>query len=410
MIRTHIITCNLNQDVADTFNLESGRIYTQVLVSHWRALRKKGIWFSQYEAMALNDFYNPLKALHAHTIDAAQEGFYKAVKTVRVTRKIDPAARFPHWPKKFRTTIWKQTAIKRHGDTLILSNGRGNDKISIALPDHLIGVLRVLEIRLVYDKKSRRYRWHIVAEDGKMPNAAPGNNVVSVDLGEIHPAVVGDEDEATIITMRQLRSEKQGHAKRLAKINKAIAQTKKGSRQRKKLVRSRNRMKAKHRHVVRDMEHKISRAVVDIAVEREAGTIVIGDVRNVANRTKKDKRLNRKTRQKVSQWSHGQVRSYIAYKAEAEGIATTLQDERYTSQTCPSCQHRHKPRGRVYRCPSCRFQTHRDIVGQVNILSAHKHGTPGKILAPTTTKYRIPHNLRVMRRRRDTGQTNIVCL
>ena len=78
MIRTHIITCNLNRDVADSLNLASGRIYTQVLVSHWRAFRKQGIWLSQYGAMGLNDFYNPRKALHAHTIDAAQAGFYKS--------------------------------------------------------------------------------------------------------------------------------------------------------------------------------------------------------------------------------------------------------------------------------------------------------------------------------------------
>ncbi len=352
VIRTHTLSCDLNRDIADALNLESGRIYTQVLVSHWRAYRKKGVWISPGGSEKLNDYYNPVKRLHAHTIDAAQQGFAKAIKTARAVRKLDPSAKFPHWTKKFRTTIWKQTGIKRDSGTLILSNGRSNDKITIPLPDYLVGVLHVREVRLVFDKKSYHYTWHIVVEDGKQPKVAPGTNVVSVDLGEIHPAVVGDADEATVITMRQLRSEKQGHARRLAKFNKAIACTKKGSRRRKKLVRARNRMKAKHKAVIRDMEHKVSRAVVDIAVERKVGTIVIGDVRDVADSTKKQKRLNRKTRQKVSQWSHGKVRGYIEYKAEAEGIETTLQDERYTSQTCPNCGARHKPQGRVYRADS----------------------------------------------------------
>jgi len=169
-------------------------------------------------------------------------------------------------------------------------------------------------------------------------------------------------------------------------------------------------MKAKHKAVTRDMTHKVSRAVVDFAVECKAEIIGIGDVRDIADSIKKQKQLNRKTRQKVSQWSHGKVRGYIEYKAEAEGIATALQDEHYTSQTCPNCGARHKPRGRVYRCPSCRFQALRDVVGQVTILSAHKHGEPGKISAPATVKYRIPHNMRVMRRRSDMGQTQHVCL
>ncbi len=56
--------------------------------------------------------------------------------------------------------------------------------------------------------------------------------------------------------------------------------------------------------------------------------------------------------------------------------------------------------------PVCKFQSHRDVVGQINILSAFKFGAPGKIPAPTNIKYRIPHNVRVLRKRLGTGQTN----
>jgi putative transposase len=106
----------------------------------------------------------------------------------------------------------------------------------------------------------------------------------------------------------------------------------------------------------------------------------------------------------MSQWNHGKIRQFVTYKAEAEGIKVELEDEKYTTQTCPNCGHRHKPRGRQYECPSCGFQAHRDVVGQVNILSRYKHGEPGQIPAPAVITYRIPHNLRVMRRCPDTGQ------
>jgi transposase len=106
----------------------------------------------------------------------------------------------------------------------------------------------------------------------------------------------------------------------------------------------------------------------------------------------------------MSQWDHGQIRQFIKYKAEAEGIAVKLEDEAYTSQTCPHCGHRHKPKGRLYSCPACGFQAHRDVVGQINILSRYRYGEPGRIPAPLLIKHRIPHNLRVMRRCRDTGQ------
>src|SRR5439155_21300406 len=143
---------------------------------------------------------------------------------------------------------------------------------------------------------------------------------------------------------------------------------------------------------------KISREIVNTAVAQQAGTIVIGDVRDIADGTDKGAKHN----QKMSQWNHGKIRQYVTYKAEAEGIKVELEDEKYTTQTCPSCGHRHKPRGRTYRCPSCGFQAHRDVVGQVNILSKYQHGEPGQIAAPSVVKYRIPHNLRAMRRCPDT--------
>jgi len=158
-------------------------------------------------------------------------------------------------------------------------------------------------------------------------------------------------------------------------------------------------MKAKHTCVLRDIEHKISRAIVGIAVERQAGTLVLGDVRDIADGID----LSKPTNQKISGWSHGKIRA--AYKAQAAGIRLVLQDEHYTSQTCPQCGHRHKPRGRVYTCGQCGFSGHRDVVGQVNILSAYTYGEPGKIPAPLCVKHRMPHNLRLMRRRQDTGQS-----
>ena len=99
------------------------------------------------------------------------------------------------------------------------------------------------------------------------------------------------------------------------------------------------------------MEHKASRAVVQWAKEHQVSTLVIGDVRDVAD----GKRLNSKSQQKIGVWSHGRQRQYITYKAEAAGITVTLVDEAYTSQTCPQRLNCTKPKGRLYRCPVCGF-------------------------------------------------------
>lgn len=56
--------------------------------------------------------------------------------------------------------------------------------------------------------------------------------------------------------------------------------------------------------------------------------------------------------------------------AERRGIGVVLQEEAYTSRTCPKCGHRRsKVTGRVFRCTNqrCKFTWHRDGVGAVNI-------------------------------------------
>lgn len=404
MIRTYMVPCDLKKEHADSINLNSGRIYSGIVSRHWRLLKQKSLWLSEKSLTRLSDLRLANKdiPMHAHTIDAAQQGFFKACKTTRALRKAGfPEAHFPWRSKKFRTTCWKNTGGKFKAGKLELSTGSGNPKIYIKLPESLWSMLRFLEVRLVFDKKARRYNWHVVAENGQVAKQASSTNVVSVDLGEIHPAVVGDEVESTIIACRARRHQAQGHAKRLAGLAAAISRKRKGSRRYRKLVRAKSRMKAHHRAVVRDMAHKISRAIVDVAVERKANTIAMGDIRDIGDEVN----LGKQSNQKISGWNHGQIQKLVEYKAEAEGIKLVMVDEHYTSKTCPQCQHRHKPRGRNFKCPVCKFQSHRDVVGQINILSVFKTGTPGNIPAPSVVKHRIPYNIRVMRRCGDTRQT-----
>jgi putative transposase len=134
LIRTHIIPCGLPRDRADALNLESGSISTGILVAHWRVLRRKRHWLSEKSGTRWSDRRTDAP-MHAHTIDAAQQGFYKACTTTRALRRAGfVEAKFPHWPKKFRTTIWKATGFRRVGDTLVLSNGLGNPKVAIVIP------------------------------------------------------------------------------------------------------------------------------------------------------------------------------------------------------------------------------------------------------------------------------------
>lgn len=134
---------------------------------------------------------------------------------------------------------------------------------------------------------------------------------------------------------------------------------------------------------------------MDWAVERKIGRLAVGDVRDIANAVS----LGKQTNQKIANWTHGQVRRYLEYKVAAKGMVVELINEAElakqvaTSQTCPHCGERDKPRGRVYRCPACGFQSHRDAVGAANIRSVKLLGRPGQSL-PGIIKYRRPFVIR----------------
>ena len=101
----------------------------------------------------------------------------------------------------------------------------------------------------------------------------------------------------------------------------------------------------------------------------------IGEIVDIARNTKNEKRLNRKNRQKMSNWATRKLLHNLAYKAKSEGIMIEVIDESYTTKTCPSCGNHKKPKGRIYKC-SCGYEFHRDLHGARNILLK---GTRGKI-------------------------------
>lgn len=399
MIITRILPYRGSRALADELNQESARHYNAVLTNHWRTYRKKGVWLSEKNAYRWEDRQSEGTTLHAHSRDAAQQTFYRSCKTARSLKKAGHGeARYPKHRRRFRTTIWKNTGIRRDGNQLLLARARGLSPVVVSIPD-MADQYSVKEARLVFSRASMAYEWHIVLDDGMEPPAAPGDRVLAVDMGEIHPAVVADHEQALVVSCRALRACKQYGNKRRAELASQRDTKKKGSRRRKRIQKRINRFKAQQERRQRDMLHKVSRAVVDHAVERKAGKIVIGDVRDIADGVD----LGKRTNQKVSGWEHGKLRQYITYKAAQVGIEVVLQDERYTSQTCPVCGQRKKPRGRIYRCSACGGVFHRDVVGAVNILSAHLNGEPGHI-APPIPKYRRPFLNGTLRSRADTPE------
>jgi putative transposase len=342
----------------DELARECGWLYSQTLVSFWRTVKHKGIWLAPKHLMR----WHTSKKLHAHTADACVQAFFASLKSWRERKRAnDPDAHPPRKRKWYFRIEYKRSALSLKDGKLRLSNGRGNEPLVLTWPWDLPNTVVIHWVGTQYEA--------IATYEQEQPVAQPrGNEVAGIDLGEVHMAVVYDGKQTHMLNGRLLRSKVQYRNKLQADLNSRIdGRMKKGSRRRKKLIRSKQKQLKKLKNQIKDIEHKQSSRLISTLHASRVQTVVIGDVRDI----RQDLDVGSKNNQKLHQWSHGSIRHKLTYKAERHGMAVDLQEESYTSQTCPCCGKRYKPRGRNYLCSRCGFTFHRDAVGAINI--RHKY-------------------------------------
>ena len=83
MLRTVQFACTLPKVDADALKAESGRLYTDLVVCHYRVYSRKGVWLRPDLGERWEDAHGGPTTLHAHSRDAAQQGFYKACTTAK---------------------------------------------------------------------------------------------------------------------------------------------------------------------------------------------------------------------------------------------------------------------------------------------------------------------------------------
>src|SRR5258707_10145504 len=177
-----------------------------------------------------------------------------------------------------------------------------------------------------------------------------GNTILLLD----HMAVSHDGEHTHILNGRLLRAHKQYQNKLKAKLQHKIATKQRGSKRRKRLVKSKQRQLSKLKHQIKEVEHKQTTRLISTLHREGVQTLVIGDVRVI----RQDNDVGSTNNQKIHQWSHGHVRHLLTYKAQRRGMAGALQDEQHTSRTRPVGWHvrENKPQRRVFRCTDQRWR------------------------------------------------------
>lgn len=186
-------------------------------------------------------------------------------------------------------------------------------------------------------------------------SVSSGNGVMGVDLGLKCPAVCySDTGKVKFIGNGRKNKYIRRHFKtKRKKLGKA------------KKLNAIKKLRNKEQRIMKDIDHKLSREIVNFAVKNSIGTIKLEKLANIRRTTRK----SRKNEFNLHTWSFYRLASFIEYKAKLLGIKVEYVDPAYTSQICPVCGKLNHANDRNYQC-DCGYHTHRDLVGAMNICAA----------------------------------------
>ncbi len=319
------------------------------------------------KGFSTKDFTAPLpSAVKNQVIRDAQSVYNRSFELGRIPRLKKP---FAQWNNQNWKLEMSETRSHKKGELqgeLIMPmwNGTKTKQVKIKccgqMPVGEKGTLRI---------KRKDEKW-VADATTTLPDVEPVQDeiVMGVDTGIKVPAVayIAGKSARFYGNGRHMRSKRRTFYARRKKLQHF---------KKKKSVR---RTKNKESRWMKDVNHKISRKIVNYAHSQGVGAIKVESLEGIRKGTTRTSRgaSAQKNNRAQNSWTFYQLTSFIIYKAARLGIKVEMVDPAHTSQECPACKHRHSADDRVYVCKDCGWKGHRDIVGAINI--SRRAGLDGK--------------------------------
>lgn len=271
----------------------------------------------------------------------------KTKETYRINKKNQ------HIFKKYSAMVYDGRILTFRGlDTVSILSIDGRFKIPV-----VFGSYAKLQQRRIRGQANLIYRKGnlFLCVCIELPDGTPiiPKGTLGVDLGIKNIAV---DSTGEVFSGNQINGLRKRHAKLRAKLQS------KRTKSAKRLLKHRNR---KEGRFARDINHQISKKVVEKAKRTSCG-IALEDLKGIRKRI----RARKVDRRQQHSWGFFQLRTFIEYKAKLAGVLFQLVDPRNTSRTCPACGCISKSNRRSqsqFSCIQCGFSGLADAIAAVNI-------------------------------------------
>jgi IS605 OrfB family transposase len=188
----------------------------------------------------------------------------------------------------------------------------------------------------------------------------PNDAVVGVDRGIKVLATATDSKRQLFFGSGHTNHVRHRYANTRASLQKKKAQT--GSRSTRRALK---RLSGRERRFQRNMNHVISRRIVEFSRDTGNPTIAVEDLGGIRN----GRKLRKQQRTDLNRWAFYELERFIRYKADTFGMAVIGIDPKYTSQGCSRCGHTEKANRHQHRflCKACGYELHADLNASRNI-------------------------------------------
>ena len=295
----------------------------------------------------LQVFYYEAKKIVSNGM-LAQLAEYTAIRIARTAKKrrVDT----PYFNKKM-ISVSRVLVDKNNLGVLI---GGGRTWLPFRSQEIPKGIIRESKIKEVNGD------WYcFLSVDIKEPKVKKYKRILGIDLGLAKMATITDSKGKNTIFFRgeKARFIRQKYYEMRKKLQPKLKQG--------NVYKLLKRLKKKEHNWITDTNHKISRAIVNMAVKKKSH-LAVEKLTGITERLK----FNKKTKRMIKGWSFKQLQNFISYKAHLSGLEMFSIDPRGTSRTCPKCGYtsRYNRRSQErFKCRKCLYESNADRIGAWNI-------------------------------------------
>ncbi|MCL0057557.1 transposase [Dehalococcoidales bacterium] len=265
---------------------------------------------------------------------------------------------------KSRFACFRNDTIKLNGNALRLTLNGQRIWLPFNVPDKFKKYLEYPIARSeVREVKGKWFLYLTVKEP--TPELKGVSDVLGIDLGLAKIAVASNIEGSIFFRGDEARAKRQYFEQKADELK-----HKKDTKQAKGAWRVLKRLSGKEHRWIKDLNHKISRTIVDLA-KRANSAIALENLKGIRHRIKGIKKTNRM----LHKWPFRQLRSFIEYKAKQAGVPVVPVEPRKTSSVCSRCgayswSRKHQPQ---FKCKTCDFELNRDLNAARNLSLLGRH-------------------------------------